>query len=101
MNFGARVVNVPDHLIKMAALIEEAGVKPEIEYSIWGTCRAPLIETPGHSAGSVFRCQYASASVGRSLLPENLLQMKRYLPENARWSAFGISAPNFRWWRRA
>ncbi|MEX3992692.1 3-keto-5-aminohexanoate cleavage protein [Paraburkholderia sp. EG286A] len=40
MNFGKRVfVNVPDHLVKMASLVESAGVRPEIEVFSWA--RAP------------------------------------------------------------
>src|SRR5579864_5404237 len=50
MNFGNHAfVNVPDHLIKMATLIEEAGVKPEIEVFDLGHVRLArhLIETHG------------------------------------------------------
>jgi uncharacterized protein (DUF849 family) len=97
MNFGNRAfVNVPDHLIKMATLIEEAGVKPELEVFDLGHVRLArhLIETQGILQAPLFQL-CLGVPWGASADTESLLQMKRYLPENARWSAFGISRAQF------
>jgi uncharacterized protein (DUF849 family) len=97
MNFGNRAfVNVPDHLVKMATLIEEAGVKPEIEVFDLGHVRLArhLIETQGILQAPLFQL-CLGVPWGASADTESLLQMKRYLPENAHWSAFGISRAQF------
>jgi uncharacterized protein (DUF849 family) len=97
MNFGNRAfVNVPDHLIKMASLIEEAGVKPELEVFDLGHVRLArhLIETHGILREPLFQL-CLGVPWGAASDTESLLQMKRYLPENARWSAFGISRAQF------
>lgn len=97
MNFGNRAfVNVPDHLVRMATLIEEAGVKPEIEVFDLGHVRLArhLIETHGILKDPLFQL-CLGVPWGAEADTESLLQMKRYLPENARWSAFGISRAQF------
>jgi uncharacterized protein (DUF849 family) len=97
MNFGNRAfVNVPDHLIKMATLVEAAGVKVEIEVFDLGHVRLArhLIEKHGILQDPLFQL-CLGVPWGASADTESLLQMKRYLPENARWSAFGISRNQF------
>ena len=97
MNFGNRAfVNVPDHLVKMATLVEEAGVKPELEVFDLGHVRLArhLIETQGIFQAPLFQL-CLGVPWGASADTESLLQMKRYLPEGARWSAFGISRAQF------
>ncbi|WP_109477350.1 3-keto-5-aminohexanoate cleavage protein [Paraburkholderia sp. C35] len=97
MNFGNRAfVNVPDHLVKMAKLIEQAGVKIEIEAFDLGHIRLArhLIETYGILQSPVFQL-CLGVPWGASADTESLLEMKRYLPDNARWSAFGISRAQF------
>jgi uncharacterized protein (DUF849 family) len=97
MNFGNRAfVNVPDHLIKMATLAEAAGVKVEIEVFDLGHVRLArhLIEKHGILQDPLFQL-CLGVPWGASADTESLLQMKRYLPENARWSAFGISRNQF------
>jgi len=97
MNFGNRAfVNVPDHLVKMATLIEEAGVKPEIEVFDLGHVRLArhLVETRGILQAPLFQfC--LGVPWGAPADTESLLLMRSYLPENARWSAFGISRDQF------
>jgi uncharacterized protein (DUF849 family) len=93
MNFGNRAfVNIPEHLVRMATLIEEAGVKPEIEVFDLGHVRLArnLIETRGILQNPLFQL-CLGVPWGASADTESLLLMKRYLPENAHWSAFGIS----------
>lgn len=97
MNFGNRAfVNVPDHLIKMATLVEEAGVKPEIEVFDLGHVRLArhLIETQGILQAPLFQL-CLGVPWGAHADTESLLLMKSYLPENARWSTFGISRAQF------
>ena len=97
MNFGKRaLVNVPDHLVRMAMLVEEAGVKPEIEVFDLGHVRLArnLIETRGVLQDPLFQL-CLGVPWGADADTESLLLMKRYLPKNARWSAFGISRAEF------
>jgi uncharacterized protein (DUF849 family) len=97
MNFGKRAfVNVPEHLVKMATLVEAAGVKPEIEVFDLGHARLArnLIETRQILKDPLFQfC--LGVPWGAEADTESLLLMKNYLPENARWSAFGISRTQF------
>ena len=96
-NFGDVIfVNTPEHLRIMAKRIQELGVKAEIE-----------VFEPGHIV-------FAHKLIGEGLIdgppmfqlclgiphaspatPEILSVMKNMLPENARWSAFGISRWEF------
>lgn len=96
-NFGEVVfVNTPAHLRTMAKRIQELGVKPELE-----------VFEPGH-------IMFAHKLIDEGLLdgvpmfqlclgiphaspatPEVLSLMKNLLPENANWSAFGISRFEF------
>lgn len=97
MNFGKRAfVNVPDHLVKMATLVENAGVKPEIEVFDLGHVRLArnLIETRGILQAPLFQL-CLGVPWGADADTESLLMMKRYLPDHARWSAFGIARAQF------
>lgn len=96
-NFGETIfVNTPAHLRIMAKRIQELGVKPEIE-----------VFEPGH-------IMFARALIDEGLVdgnpmfqlclgiphaspatPEILSVMKNLLPNNANWSAFGISRFEF------
>jgi len=96
-NFGDVIfVNTPEHLRIMAKRIQELGVKAEIE-----------VFEPGH-------IMFAHKLIDEGLIdgppmfqlclgiphaspatPEILSVMKNMLPENARWSAFGISRWEF------
>ena len=96
-NFGETIfVNTPAHLRIMAKRIQELGVKPEIE-----------VFEPGH-------IMFANALINEGLIEgdpmfqlclgiphaspataEILSVMKNLLPNNANWSAFGISRFEF------
>ncbi|MCP3689621.1 MAG: 3-keto-5-aminohexanoate cleavage protein [Gammaproteobacteria bacterium] len=96
-NFGDTVfVNTPSHLRIMASHIQALGVKPEIE-----------VFEPGH-------IMFARALINEGLIdgdpmfqlclgiphaapatPEIFSAMKSLLPDNANWSAFGISRLEF------
>src|SRR5258708_2774305 len=97
MNFGNRAfVNVPDHLVKMARLIEKAGVKPEIEVFDLGHVRLArhLIETQGILQAPVFQL-CLGLPWGAAAATESLLERKQYLPPNAHWWAFCSSPRQF------
>ncbi len=97
MNFGEAVfMNTPAHLRKMAEMIKDAGVKPEIEVFEAGHIRQAidlidrgLIESP-----PLFQlCM--GIPWGAPATPQMLQVMQSLLPQNANWAAFGISRWEF------
>lgn len=96
-NFGETIfVNTPEHLRIMARRIQELGVKAEIEVFEPGHVMFAheLIKQGLVGEPPMFQIclgiPYASPAT-----PEILVVMKNLLPENARWSAFGISRWEF------
>jgi len=96
-NFGETIfVNTPEHLRIMAGRIRELGVKAEIE-----------VFEPGHvmfahtliNPGLVDEPPMFQICLGiphaSPATPEILTVMRNLLPQNARWSAFGISRWEF------
>ena len=96
-NFGETIfVNTPAHLRIMAKRIQELGVKPEIE-----------VFEPGHimfahqliKEGLIDGAPMFQLCLGiphaSPATPEILNVMRGLLPENANWSAFGISRMEF------
>ena len=96
-NFGETIfVNTPAHLRIMAKRIQELGVKPELE-----------VFEPGHimfartliKEGLIDGLPMFQLCLGiphaSPATPEVLNVMKGLLPENANWSAFGISRMEF------
>ena len=96
-NFGEVVfMNTPQHLRIMAGRIRELGVKPELEVFEPGhimfahqLIREGLIDSPPMFQICLGIPHAAPAT------PEILTVMKDLLPENANWSAFGISRSEF------
>jgi len=96
-NFGETIfVNTPAHLRIMAARIQELGVKPELEVFEPGHIMFAhkLIEEGLIEGKPMFQLclgiPHASPATA-----EILTVMKNLLPENANWSAFGISRFEF------
>jgi uncharacterized protein (DUF849 family) len=96
-NFGETIfVNTPAHLRIMAARIQELGVKPELEVFEPGHIMFAhkLIEEGLIEGAPMFQLclgiPHASPATA-----EVLTLMKNLLPENANWSAFGISRFEF------
>jgi len=97
MNFGEAVfMNTPAHLRKMAEMIKDAGVKPEIEVFEAGHIRQAidlidkgLIENP-----PLFQL-CLGIPWGAPATPQMLQVMQSLLPQNANWAAFGISRWEF------
>ena len=97
MNFGEHVfMNTPGHLRKMATLIKDAGVKPELEVFEAGHIRLAnefikegLVESP-----ALFQLCLGIA-YGAPAPPKMVQAMHDMLPENSNWAAFGISRWEF------
>lgn len=96
-NFGDAVfVNTPEHLRIMAARIKELGVKVEIEVFEPGHIMFAhkLIEEGLIDSPPMFQLCLGVPHASPAT-PEILNVMKNLLPQNARWSAFGISRWEF------
>jgi len=97
MNFGPRAfANTPAHLDRMAALIREAGVKPEIEVFDLGHARqaADMVKR-GLFADPPWFQLCLGIAWGAPATTEAMLALKALIPEGAIWSAFGISRQQF------
>jgi uncharacterized protein (DUF849 family) len=96
-NFGEVIfVNTPEHLRIMAARIQELGVKTEIEVFEPGHIMFAhkLIEEGLIDGPPMFQLCLGIPHASPAT-PEILSVMKNLLPDNARWSAFGISRWEF------
>jgi uncharacterized protein (DUF849 family) len=97
MNSGGEVViNTPKNVARMARVIREAGVKPELEIFDTGDMHLALdlmkegvLEAPGLWT-FVMGVKY-----GFSASPETLLYARSLLPAGAQWAAFGIGRFEF------
>lgn len=86
------VVNTPDHLTRMAALIRAAGVLPELEVFELGHIRyARKMIEDGEIAGTPLFQLCLGIPWAADAVPDTMLAMRRMLPQNAQWSGFGIS----------
>jgi uncharacterized protein (DUF849 family) len=86
------VINTPDHVNRMAALISEAGVKPELEVFELGHIRfARKMIEEGHIVGAPLFQLCLGIPWAADAAPDTMIAMRRMLPENAQWSGFGIS----------
>ena len=93
MNMGeACLANQPSQLRMMGSKIVEAGVKPEIEVFDLGHIRlAADMISKGELPANPFFQLCLGISWGAPATTQAMLQMVSMLPENAIWSAFGIS----------
>jgi uncharacterized protein (DUF849 family) len=97
MNSGGDVViNTPKNVRRMAQVIREAGVKPELEIFDSGDLHLALdlikegvLDNPGLWT-FVMGVKYGFAAT-----PETLLYARNFLPQGAAWSAFGIGRAEF------
>ena len=97
MNFGEHAfMNTPAHLRAMAAMIRDAGAKPEIEVFDLGQIElARHLLAEGHLDSPPLFQICLGIPWGAPATPETLLQMRDRLPKDALWSAFGISRAEF------
>ena len=96
-NFGEVIfVNTPEHLRIMAKRIRELGVKPELEVFEPGHIMFArrLIDEGLLESPTMFQLCLGIPHAAPAT-PEILSVMKGLLPEDANWSAFGISRHEF------
>jgi uncharacterized protein (DUF849 family) len=97
MNFGKHAfVNVQDHVVRIAAAVRSAGVKPELEvFDLGHVALANHLYLQGHFEDPPFFQFCLGVPWGAPATPESLSAMKMQLPAGARWSAFGVGARQF------
>ena len=96
-NFGDVIfVNTPQDLRIMAKRIQEIGVKPEIEVFELGHIEfaKKLIDEELINSPPMFQICLGIPHAAPAL-PQVLNLMKSQIPDNAKWSAFGISRAEF------
>jgi uncharacterized protein (DUF849 family) len=97
MNSGGDVViNTPKNVRRMAAVIREAGVKPEFEIFDSGDLHlARDLIKDGVLDGPGLWTIVMGVKYGFAATPETLLYARNFLPHGAQWSAFGIGRAEF------
>ena len=97
MNSGADVVmNTPSNVRKMAKVIREAGVMPELEIFDSGDLNlAKDLIADGTVDGPGLYTFVMGVKYGLNTDPATLLYMRDQLPSGALWAAFGISRAEF------
>lgn len=97
MNSGAQVViNTPRNLTRMANIIREAGVKPELEVFDTGDIHLALdLIKDGVLDGPALWTLVTGVKYGFNSSPETILYARNLLPAGAVWSAFGVGRFEF------
>ncbi|MBS0426491.1 MAG: 3-keto-5-aminohexanoate cleavage protein [Proteobacteria bacterium] len=97
MNSGPDVVmNTPKNVRRMAKVIREAGVKPELEIFDSGDIHLALdLIADGTLDGPGMWTFVLGVKYGFAPSPETLLYARNLLPRGAFWSAFGIGRMEF------
>ncbi len=93
---GSAVINTPQAVTEMAAMISAAGAKPELEVFDSGDIHlANDLLRKGVLQSPPFFQIVMGVKYGASASPATLAYMTSLLPDDAVWSAFGISAMEF------
>jgi uncharacterized protein (DUF849 family) len=97
MTFGAEVViNTPKNIARMARVIREAGVLPELEVFDSGDIRlAHDLIAQGVLEGPGLYSIVLGIKYGFPATPEAMLFARNLLPAGARWTGFAISRMEF------
>lgn len=97
LNFGENpFMNTPAHLRAMAEMIRDAGVKPEIEVFDTGhIVQAQDLINAGLITGRPMFQICLGIKYGAPADVEALVSMRRRLPANAHWGAFGVAQMQF------
>lgn len=97
MNSGGDVViNTPKNVRRMASVVREAGVKPELEIFDSGDLHLALdLIKEGVLDGPGLWTLVLGVKYGFAATPETLLYARNFLPRGAAWSAFGIGRAEF------
>ncbi|MEO8753317.1 MAG: 3-keto-5-aminohexanoate cleavage protein [Casimicrobiaceae bacterium] len=96
-NMGANaMVNVHAHLVRMAALVQAAGVLPELEVFDLGHIRlARHMQEEGQLTGPALFQLCLGVPWGAAADAETMLAMRNALPPGSIWAAFGIGRTQF------
>ena len=90
------VINTPLNVRKMAKVIRDAGVLPELEIFDTGDLNLALdLIADGTLDGPGLFSFVLGVKYGLNADPATLLYLRDQLPDGARWSAFGISRFEF------
>jgi uncharacterized protein (DUF849 family) len=97
MNLGpSPILNTPTHMRAMAKLVQDAGVKPELEvFELGHLEQAKALIDEGLVSGTPFVQICLGAPGGAPASPRAMLAMRDQLPANCIWSAFGFGAQSF------
>ncbi len=97
MNSGPDVViNTPKNVRRMAKVIREAGVKPELEIFDSGDIHLALdMIADGSLEGPAMWTFVLGVKYGFAPTPQTLMYARDLLPRGAFWSAFGIGRSEF------
>jgi uncharacterized protein (DUF849 family) len=97
MNSGADVVmNTPSNVRKMAKVIRDSGVMPELEIFDTGDLNlAKDLLQDGTIDGPGLFTFVMGVKYGLNTDPATLLYMRDQLPQGANWAAFGISRAEY------
>ena len=97
MNSGPDVVmNTPKNVRRMAKVIREAGVKPELEIFDSGDINLALdLIADGTLDGPAMWTFVLGVKYGFAPTPETIFYARNMLPQGAHWSAFGIGRAEF------
>jgi uncharacterized protein (DUF849 family) len=97
MNFPQYAfVNLPKQLEEMALMIQEAGVKPELEvFDLGHAWLARSMVEKGIIKGIPLFQLCMGVPWAAPGTPENMIAMRNTLPVTAQWAGFGISANEF------
>jgi uncharacterized protein (DUF849 family) len=97
MNLGpSPIINTPPHIRAIARLIQDAGVKPEMEvFELGHLEQAKALIAEGFVSGTPLIQICLGAPGGAPALPRTMLGMRDGLPANCLWSAFGFGAQSF------
>jgi uncharacterized protein (DUF849 family) len=97
LNFGNNaMINIPAHLAEMASLVQEAGVKPELEVFDLGHIRLArdMLEKQQIRGTPLFQI-CLGIPWGAPADAETMLAMRNALPAGSLWAAFGIARDEF------
>ncbi|MCW3834525.1 3-keto-5-aminohexanoate cleavage protein [Sphingomonas canadensis] len=94
MNFGRHaVLNTPAHVAAMAEMVQAVGTKPELEvFDVGHIDHARRMVGEGIIAGNPFFQICLGVAGGAPATPEALIALKSFLPPDAHWGGFGVSA---------
>jgi uncharacterized protein (DUF849 family) len=97
MNFPQYAfVNLPPQLEEMALMIQDAGVKPELEvFDLGHAWLARNMVERGIIKGTPLFQLCMGVPWAAPGTPENMIAMRNTLPQGALWAGFGISANEF------